>query len=128
MADREKLDKIKEKTGISQLDEDTRRDLFNKFVKAGGQVYDEKQKRRQMIIDRQKQRDRCGRPEAGKHADSRSDEDANQAEEQVSRGERGRETEGQGVDQFHALALERSRRERDRKQTHEQQIRGHCRP
>ena len=57
MADREKLDKIKEKTGISKLDESTRKDLFNKFVKAGGEVVDDKQKRRQMIIDRNKQRD-----------------------------------------------------------------------
>lgn len=55
MSDREKLDRIKEKTGISSLDEKTRKDLFNKFVEAGGEVINDKRQRRQMMIDRQKQ-------------------------------------------------------------------------
>ncbi len=54
--DKEKLERIKEKTGISDLDNETRKELFDRFVDAGGEVLDERQKRRQMMIDREKQR------------------------------------------------------------------------
>ncbi|MFH0977547.1 MAG: hypothetical protein V1874_17345 [Spirochaetota bacterium] len=40
-----KIDKTKQNIGISKLDEQTRKKLYNDFVEAGGEVIDEKEKR-----------------------------------------------------------------------------------
>lgn len=52
----DKVDKTKEKLGITNLDDSTKKELFDKFQKAGGQVIDEKTKRRNLVIDRNSQR------------------------------------------------------------------------
>ena len=38
--DKDKLDEIREKLGLNSLDEGMKKDIFNKFVKAGGKVVD----------------------------------------------------------------------------------------
>jgi hypothetical protein len=50
------FDKIRDNLKVNNLDEESRKDLFNKFVKAGGQVIREKSKK-PIKIDREKQRD-----------------------------------------------------------------------
>ncbi len=51
------LDKTKENIGISRLDEDTRKKMFEKFVDSGGEVVSEKKKRMERLtIDREKQK------------------------------------------------------------------------
>ena len=52
----EKIDKTKKNVGISNLNDNTRKDLFNKFKEAGGEVVDERKKTKPLIIDRDKQR------------------------------------------------------------------------
>ena len=54
--DKKKIDKTKERIGVSRLQEDDRKKLFNKFVDAGGKVVDEKEMRKNLVIDREKQR------------------------------------------------------------------------
>ncbi len=51
------VDKIKEKIGISKLAEDERKQIFDKFVKAGGKVIDEKNRRSTVSFDREKQKE-----------------------------------------------------------------------
>lgn len=51
----EKIDKTKENLGVSGLDDQTRKKLFDNFVDAGGKVLSEKEKRRSLAIDREKQ-------------------------------------------------------------------------
>ena len=52
----DKIDKTKENIGVSELDEHTRKRLFDKFVNAGGEVVSDRQKRKALIIDRDSQR------------------------------------------------------------------------
>lgn len=56
----EKKDKIIDKTkvniGVSKLDEKTRKDLFEKFVDSGGKIIDERSRKSNLIIDREKQK------------------------------------------------------------------------
>ncbi|MBN1533675.1 MAG: hypothetical protein JXA20_13480 [Spirochaetes bacterium] len=52
----DKVDKTKENIGISNLDDSTKKDLFDRFQKAGGQVIDERTKRRNLAIDRNSQK------------------------------------------------------------------------
>jgi hypothetical protein len=52
----DKVDKTKENIGISGLDDSTKKDLFDRFQKAGGQVVDEKSKRKNLVIDRNSQK------------------------------------------------------------------------
>ncbi|HOD13415.1 MAG TPA: hypothetical protein PK307_00990 [Spirochaetota bacterium] len=54
---KDKIDKTKENIGVSRLDEKTRKDLFEKFVESGGKVIDEKNIRRQLVIDRTLQKE-----------------------------------------------------------------------
>lgn len=57
MKDSEKIiDKTKENIGVSGLDEHTRKDLYNKFIEAGGQVIEEKRNRIYTEFDREKQK------------------------------------------------------------------------
>ncbi len=56
MEKNDKIDKTKENIGISELDEGTRKRLFDRFVNAGGEVITERQRRRSLIIDREGQR------------------------------------------------------------------------
>lgn len=51
-----KIDKTKENIGITNLDDKTKKDLFNKFVQAGGQVVTEKKERGFKDFDREKQK------------------------------------------------------------------------
>lgn len=55
--DKNKIDKTKENIGVSRLDEKTRKDLFEKFVESGGRVVDEKNIKRQLVIDRTLQKE-----------------------------------------------------------------------
>ncbi len=76
---KDRIDKTKENIGVSRLDEKTRKDLFEKFVGSGGKVVDEKNIRRQLVIDRTLQREYLkkvgGYPEQGaKSAKAKSDE------------------------------------------------------
>jgi hypothetical protein len=56
MDKKDKIDKTKEKLGLDKLEENEKKEIFNKFVKAGGKVIDDKQKRRVLAIDREKQK------------------------------------------------------------------------
>jgi hypothetical protein len=51
-----KIDKTKENIGITNLDEKTKKTLFNKFVQAGGQVITEKKESGFKDFDREKQK------------------------------------------------------------------------
>ena len=51
------LDKTKEKLKLEELNEAQRKELFNKFVNAGGEVISEREERRRLVIDREKQRE-----------------------------------------------------------------------
>lgn len=51
-----KIDKTKENIGVTNLDDKTKKDLFNKFVQAGGQVVTEKKERGFKDFDREKQK------------------------------------------------------------------------
>jgi len=57
------LDKTRERIKIEELDNNDRKELFNKFVKGGGQVVSEKPKRA-IKIDRQKQKELAARMDA----------------------------------------------------------------
>ncbi len=52
----DKIDKIKDRIGVSGLEEKDRKKLFDKFVDAGGKVIDEKERKRRLVIDREKQK------------------------------------------------------------------------
>ena len=49
------IDKTKENIRINDLDDIQKKDLFDKFVDAGGKVVSERDKRRSLVIDREKQ-------------------------------------------------------------------------
>lgn len=51
-----KIDKTKENIGVTNLDDKTKKELFNKFVQAGGQVVTEKKERGFKDFDREKQK------------------------------------------------------------------------
>jgi len=51
------IDKTKKNIGIPDMDEKTRKKMFKQFVDAGGEVPSDRQKRRNLSIDREKQRD-----------------------------------------------------------------------
>ena len=51
------IDKTKENIKVNQLDDSQRKKLFQQFVDAGGQVQTERQARRSLMIDRNKQKD-----------------------------------------------------------------------
>jgi hypothetical protein len=55
--EKNRIDKTKENIGVSRLDEKTRKNLFEKFVESGGRVIDEKNIRRQLVIDRSLQKE-----------------------------------------------------------------------
>ncbi|HOJ63775.1 MAG TPA: hypothetical protein PLE45_05085 [Spirochaetota bacterium] len=51
------IDDIKKKLNIDEMDEETRKKMFNKFIEKGGKVIEEKAKKQQaLIINREKQR------------------------------------------------------------------------
>jgi len=50
------IDKTKKNLRVDELDDSKRKDLFNKFKDAGGQVLSEKDSRKNLIIDRNKQK------------------------------------------------------------------------
>ncbi len=54
--DKGKIDKTKENIGVSRLDEQTRKNLFDKFVEGGGKVVQEKKNLSRLTIDREKQK------------------------------------------------------------------------
>ncbi len=54
--DKDKLDKTKKNIGVTNMDEQTRKNLFEKFVDGGGKVIDEKAARKRLTIDREKQK------------------------------------------------------------------------
>ncbi len=54
--DKGKVDKTKDNIGVSKLDEQTRKNLFSKFVESGGRVVEEKPSSRRLTIDREKQK------------------------------------------------------------------------
>ncbi|MCX7678880.1 MAG: hypothetical protein N2316_06645 [Spirochaetes bacterium] len=51
-----KIEKTKENIGVNSLDEKTKKELFNKFIQAGGQVITEKKERGLKDFDREKQK------------------------------------------------------------------------
>lgn len=51
------IDKTKENIKVNQLEESQRKKLFQQFVDAGGQVQTERQARRNLMIDRNKQKE-----------------------------------------------------------------------
>jgi len=50
------IDKTKQNLRVNDIDDTQRRDLFNKFKDAGGQVLSERDARRNLVIDRDKQK------------------------------------------------------------------------
>ncbi len=54
-ADKHKIDKTKENIRVEKLDADTRKELFERFVDAGGKVVSDREKNRNLVIDREKQ-------------------------------------------------------------------------
>ena len=50
-----KTENTKDKLGLHDIDDKTKKDLFNKFVQAGGQVVQEKKKSGLSDFDREKQ-------------------------------------------------------------------------
>lgn len=50
------IDKTKQNLRVSEIDDIQRKDLFNKFKDAGGQVLSERDVRRSLVIDRDKQK------------------------------------------------------------------------
>ncbi len=50
------IDKTKQNLRVNDIDDTQRRDLFNKFKDAGGQVLSEREARRSLVIDRDKQK------------------------------------------------------------------------
>jgi len=54
---KEKIDKTKENIGVDNLDQKTRKELFEKFVDGGGDANADRRKRRPMVMDRDKQKD-----------------------------------------------------------------------
>lgn len=52
----DKIDKTKDNIQIQNLEEKERKEIFDKLVKGGGKVVDDRQKRRSLAIDREKQR------------------------------------------------------------------------
>ena len=71
------IDKTKENIGISKLDEKTRKQMFDKFVDSGGKVIDERAKKGNLIIDREKQKQFQQRIE--KHPNSRQKREKQQS-------------------------------------------------
>lgn len=55
--DKNRIDKTKQNIGVQNLDEKTRKDLFEKFVEGGGKVVEEKGLRRAISIDREQQKE-----------------------------------------------------------------------
>lgn len=55
--DKDKVDKTKENVGISRLDEKEKKQLFNKFVKSGGEVITPRRRKGVTDFDREKQKD-----------------------------------------------------------------------
>jgi predicted transcriptional regulator len=51
------IDKIKAKLRLNEIDEAQRKELFKKFTDAGGKVISEREKRRSLMIDREKQKE-----------------------------------------------------------------------
>ncbi|MCL1865762.1 MAG: hypothetical protein FWF73_08140 [Spirochaetes bacterium] len=51
------IDKTKQNIRINEIDEDQRNDLFKRFVDAGGQIIDDKSTKKNIIINREKQRE-----------------------------------------------------------------------
>jgi len=51
------IDKTKKNIRINEIDESQRKDLFNRFKDAGGKVLSEKEAKRSLIIDREKQKE-----------------------------------------------------------------------
>lgn len=60
------VDKTRENIGADALEEGSRKELFKKFVDAGGEVVNDKQKRRALAIDRDKQKEILRREEEKK--------------------------------------------------------------
>lgn len=56
MSNKEKIEKTKTNLNIKELNSKERNDLFDRFVKGGGKVIDERPKVRSLTIDRNKQR------------------------------------------------------------------------
>lgn len=52
----DKVEKTKDNIGVSELDEETRKKLYERFVDAGGEVLTERQIRKNFIIDRNNQK------------------------------------------------------------------------
>lgn len=50
------IDKTKQNLRVNEIDDSQRKDLFNKFKDAGGQVISDRDARRSLIIDREKQK------------------------------------------------------------------------
>jgi hypothetical protein len=50
------IDKTKQNLRIDKIDDSQRKELFNKFKEAGGQVLSEKETKRSLVIDREKQK------------------------------------------------------------------------
>jgi len=50
------LDKTKQNIRVNEIDFNQRKDLFNKFKDAGGEVLSERERKRNLIIDREKQK------------------------------------------------------------------------
>jgi hypothetical protein len=69
----DKIDKTKENIGVTNLDKKTREKLFEKFVDGGGRVIDDKTRRKQLVLDREKQKKQHKRSQH--QTDKRSNKD-----------------------------------------------------
>ena len=50
-----KVEKTKERIGVNNIDDKSRKELLNKFIDAGGKVIDEKSEKKYAVLDRKKQ-------------------------------------------------------------------------
>ncbi len=100
--DKDRLDKTKKNIGVTKLDEQTRKELFEKFVDSGGKVIDEKTARRRLTIDRERQRELLKKAEsdAGR---IKKKEVRTRPEQQEQKGVPARE--GSSQDSISSLAL-----------------------
>jgi hypothetical protein len=68
----DKVEKTKESLKVDDIHEDDRKRLFKKFVEHGGEVIDEKTKRKNLVIDRERQKDLKKRTEERQRQNRRS--------------------------------------------------------
>ncbi len=97
------LDKTKDNIGVSRLDEETRKKMFDKFVDSGGEVVSEKKKRlERLTIDREKQKQYLKKYDDTKKKQSKSSKPVQKKPAQVKKpaGKRSPQMKSSFLEQF----------------------------